>query len=84
MTQQPESVFKRTLLAPLFLWLKNANQIYARVDQSVSRSLLTSDECYYPNAMKVKIESMTGEMLNLFEVQALSIDDIKYCIEQSC
>ena len=70
-------------MAPLFLWLNNANQIYARVGRSVSRSLLTSDECYYPNAMKVKIESTTGEMLNMFEVQALSIDGVNVALNKA-
>ena len=76
MTQQQEQqlLFKRALLTPLFLFL-NADQTYARMGQLIPSRSLTSDDCYYPNAKKVRMESTTGEVLSMFELQAISIDD---------
>eukprot|EP00956_Cyclotella_meneghiniana_P002322 scaffold2614_cov85-Cyclotella_meneghiniana.AAC.2 len=71
-------------MAPLFLWLNKANQACAMrgVSQSVKR-WLTSDECSYPYIKKVRIETTAGEYLHMFEIQALSSDNLNVALNKT-
>lgn len=65
-------ISKKAFVAALFAWIDSDNHAYARVGSSrfVSRSLAT-DSCY-PNAKKLRLESTTGEPIQMFEFEAMS------------
>lgn len=74
---------KKALMAPFFLWL-NASSVYGRVGTKTPfpRSLQADSSCY-PDARTVKIQSTTGEVIHIFEFQALSLDDVNVALNQS-
>jgi hypothetical protein len=72
MTMQQQDPSKKALIASLLLWLNSSDQAHARMGASGSYSrMLTTNSCY-PNAKTVRLESTTGEQIQMFELKAIS------------